>query len=152
MVEGSFITALPTSASICIHLFGSPNTLIIFCFVNRHNNREGSVNIFLMQCKGHLVTILISLVRSKPLSDWKSGKKTCKMPEFFFKNSLPLKFYISKIFKRIVESSLIAHLIGNFTLKNVITSHFFDKMSRWWDMMSYIILFMYYVTKSLNMR
>ena len=45
----------------------------------------------------------------------------------FFENSLPLKFYFSKIFKMIIESSQIAHSIGNFILKNVITGFFLIK-------------------------
>ena len=45
----------------------------------------------------------------------------------FLENSLPLKFYFSKFFKMIVESSQIAHSIGIFILKNVITGHFLIK-------------------------
>ena len=41
---------------------------------------------------------------------------------------LPLKFPFLKIFKIIVESSLIAHLIGNFILKNIKTGHFLIKL------------------------
>ena len=38
-------------------------------------------------------------------------------------------FIFSKNFKTIVESSLIAHSIGNFILKNIKTEHFLIKMT-----------------------
>ena len=41
----------------------------------------------------------------------------------------PLKISILKNFKIIVETSLIAHSIGNFILKNVKTGRFLIKMT-----------------------
>ena len=41
----------------------------------------------------------------------------------------PLKLPFLKIFEIVVESSLIAHLIKNFTLKNIQTSHFSIKLT-----------------------
>ena len=41
----------------------------------------------------------------------------------------PLKLSFLKIFEIVVESSLIAHLIKNFTLKNIQTSHFSIKLT-----------------------
>ena len=74
---------------------------------------RGLNSIFSMHCKGLLTSCLLFFVGSKGYG--------------FFQNSLPLKFYFSKAFKIILDSYIIAHSIGNFILKNVITGHFLIK-------------------------
>ena len=53
---------------------------------------------------------------------------------------LPLKIQFLKNFKIIVETSSIAHSIGNFIPKNIKTKKIFDKSNMWRDMVSYVIL------------
>ena len=45
----------------------------------------------------------------------------------FIQNSLPMKIFPIENFKIAVESSQIAHSIGNFILKNIKTGHFLIK-------------------------
>ena len=49
---------------------------------------------------------------------------------------IEMKLICCQIFKIIVESSLIAHSIGNFILKNINTGHFY-KTNMSGDMTSY---------------
>ena len=76
--------------------------------------------------------------------EWKLAKG-----QRLFENCLPLKFYFSKIFKMIVESSLIAHSIGNFILKNVITGHFLIKWIRE-EIWRHYLIFRDFVTSHMN--
>ena len=50
-------------------------------------------------------------------------------------------------FKIIVESSLIAHSIGNFVLKNINTERFLNKSDMWLCMTSYLIVWHFHREK-----
>ena len=78
--------------------------------------------------------------------EWKLAKG-----QGFFEISPPLKFYFSKIFKVIVESSQTSHSIGNFTLKNVITAHFLMKWTSE-EICRHYLIFNDFVTSYMNDR
>ena len=93
--------------------------------------------------------ILLTFVSSKPLSDWKSVEFSRTASRFL--KILPHWNFFSNNFKIILESSQTAHSILTFFLKNFKTGHFYQ-VNMWWDMTSYVILFLNDVTKSLKRR
>ena len=88
-----------------------------------HTSIVGWAKILLAKCLGCQKLSLGSLLTKKKFFFWKNVKNPATYSGVEI-SRLPLKFPFLKIFKIIVESSLIAHLIGNFILKNIKAGHF----------------------------
>ena len=66
-----------------------------------------------------------------------------------FQKFFPIEIFFSKNFKIIVESCQIAHSIGNFILKNVITGHFLIKWTCE-EIWRHFLIFSDFVTSYMN--
>ena len=92
--------------------------------------------------------ILLSFVSSKPFSDGKSVEISRTGPRF--SKTIPHWIFFFEKFQNYRRELANSSFDRKFHTEKLYNGTFFDKINMWGDMASYVILFMYDVTKSLK--